>query len=78
MIENRETIKEFAEAYVKEHTYFNSRAIAKEFSNLRHNTNPDKKLTWSIGQVLRVLRVNGEIEKYNARQWIKIEKKIQI
>ena len=70
--EKRSELLEFAEEYLENHTFINSKSLAIAFNNSSRAEQPPRGQVNRFGQILRTFSDNGLIEKYNNRQYIKI------
>lgn len=71
--EEKSELLEFADKYIQSHTYVNSRSMAREYENISNRGQPSNSSIYGFAQILGKLRKKGVIEKYNNRQYKRIE-----
>ncbi|MBA7531392.1 hypothetical protein ES705_23604 [subsurface metagenome] len=65
---------EFAEEYLKNHTFLSTKRLSILYESLEKNDGkPSRSNVWYFGAILRSFREKGLIEKYNNKQYKKIE-----
>lgn len=63
---------EFAEDYLKNHTFLSTKKLTTLYEELGKNDGePSRSNVWHFGAILRSFKEKGLIFKYNGRQYIK-------
>lgn len=70
--EAQEKRVEFANDFLKDHTFINSRSLAIAYNNSHRTERPSPKQVHEFAQILGKFREKGVIEKYNNRQFKKV------
>ena len=72
IIAEKSELLEFAEKYIQNHAYINSRCMAREYENIGNRGQPSQSLIYRFAQVLKKLIEKGAIKKYNNRQYKRV------